>query len=226
MLARFAAFAAWALVAATAVFWGLRLFVAAPSGAHERAAATPSVAHERAAAVPIDDARPVTPTLRPAANRSDGATQRPWGWIALALLVLCAAVATGWWALRRTQAPELSPLAAPTSTVTVSETQFQADIGAGGDAGGEAVVYEDGCAAGDGGLGPAAPELTQAALHLGGLPGRDLIQVSLRDAEPPDSVLVEDAHPARGHGPDTVLGLVGSPELARHEHVERGVQGE
>ncbi len=31
MLARFAAFAAWALVAATGVFWGLRLFVAAPS---------------------------------------------------------------------------------------------------------------------------------------------------------------------------------------------------
>lgn len=30
MLARTAAFAAWALVAATAVFWGLRLFVAAP----------------------------------------------------------------------------------------------------------------------------------------------------------------------------------------------------
>jgi hypothetical protein len=94
---------------------------AAPSGAHERAAATPSVAHERAAAAPIDDARPVKPTLRPAADRSDGAAQRPWGWIALALLVLCAAVATAWWALRRTQAPELPPLATPTAPRPVAE---------------------------------------------------------------------------------------------------------
>jgi hypothetical protein len=70
------------------------------------------------------------------------------------------------------------------------------DGGPGRHAGREAVVHQDDGSAADLGLGTVAPEQAHPALHLRRLPLGDPLHVILRDPEPPDDVLVEDAHAA------------------------------
>jgi hypothetical protein len=99
------------------------------------------------------------------------------------------------------------------------------DSGPGGHPGSEAVVHEDHGPPANLGLGTVAPEVAQPALHLRRLPLRDLLQVILGDAEPPDDLLVEDADAPGGDGADAELGLARRPQLARDEDVQRRVEG-
>jgi hypothetical protein len=93
--------------------------------------------------------------------------------------------------------------------------------GPGRHAGREAVVHQDHGSSPNLGFGKVAPEEAHPAPHLRRFSLGDPLDVILWNTEPPDDVLVEDAHAARGDGADAELGLTGRPQLARDEGFER-----